>query len=210
MYRLHFAPGAASLAPHWMLIELGVPFEGRRVDLAAGEHKRPEYLALNPNGQVPVLEIDGVPMSESAAILLLLAERHPQAKLAPEPGTPARRQYYQWMLTFANTLQPAFRQWFYPAEAAGEAHSAAARQGAQMRIEAAWDRVEAHLAANGPYMTGGGLAAVDFLAAMLMRWSRNMPKPATEWPAIRAYAALVKSRPSLHDLYAREELTEWA
>lgn len=210
MYKLHYAPGAASLAPHWMLIDLGMPFEGRRIDLAAGEHKRPEYLAINPNGLVPTLEIDGVPMYESAAILLLLAERHPEAKLAPEPGTPARRQYYQWMLHLANTLQPAFRQWFYPGEPAGEANAALAKESARERIEAAWDRIEAHLAANGPYLAGAGVTAVDFLATMLMRWSRNMPKPATEWPAIGAYVARMKSRPSFRKLYAREELTEWA
>ena len=51
---------------------------------------------------------------------------------------------------------------------------------------------------------------MDFYATMLMRWSRNMPKPAHEWPALGAYAARMKARPSFETLYQREGLTEWA
>ncbi|MGA1731166.1 MAG: glutathione S-transferase, partial [Steroidobacteraceae bacterium] len=58
MYTLHYAPGAASFAPHWLLIELGVEHQLVRVDLAAGEHKQPAYLKLNPNGLVPTLVVD--------------------------------------------------------------------------------------------------------------------------------------------------------
>lgn len=210
MYTLHYAPGAASLAPHWMLIELGVPFEEKRLDLEAGDQKKPEYLAINPAGLVPTLMVDGAPMTEAAALLLWLAEQHPEARLAPAPGTAARRDYYQWMLHLANTLQPAFRAWFYPHEPAGEAHVEAVQQAARSRVEACWERIDAHLGAKGPYMAGAPVTAVDFLAAMLMRWSRNMPKPATEWPQVRAYVARMKARPSFRELYAREGLTEWA
>ena len=114
MYVLYYAPGAASLAVHWLLIELGVPFEARRLDLEAQEHKRPEYLTLNPNGLVPTLLIDGKPVYESAALIFLLAERHAEAKLSPAVGTAERTTYLQWMFHLSNTLQPAFRTWFYP------------------------------------------------------------------------------------------------
>lgn len=79
-----------------------------------------------------------------------------------------------------------------------------------MRIEAAWSRLDAHLAAHGPWVAGGALSAVDFHAATLARWSRNMPKPATEWPAIADFVRRMKSRPSFRTLYEREGLTEWA
>jgi glutathione S-transferase len=77
-------------------------------------------------------------------------------------------------------------------------------------IERAWDRVDAQLAATGPYIAGRQLTAADFMATMLMRWSRNMPRPADEWTSIRGYVARMKSRPSFRTLYEREGLTEWA
>ena len=209
MYTLYYMPGAASLVVHWLLIETGTAYDLRRVDGEAREHKRPEYLQLNPNGVVPVMLIDGEPVYEAAALALLLAERHPEAGLAPSAGTHARALYLQWMLHLANTLQPAFRAWFYPHEPAGEAHAAAVADCARVRIESAWDRLEAHLAAHGPWITGPRLSAVDFHAGMLARWSRNMPRPATEWPSIAALVARLRARPSFRVLNEREGLTEW-
>jgi len=68
MYTLYYSPDRASLAVHWMLIELGVPFEARLVDFAAREHKSADYLRLNPDGMVPTLLIGGKPHAESAAL----------------------------------------------------------------------------------------------------------------------------------------------
>ena len=123
MYTLYYMPGAASMAVHWLLIEIGAPHELRRVDGEAGEQKRPEYLKLNPNGVVPTLLVDGEPMYESAALVLMLAARHPAAGLLPRPGSRAEAMYLQWALHFANTLQPAYRAGFYPDEPAGAAHA---------------------------------------------------------------------------------------
>ena len=210
MYQLYYAPGAASLAAHWMLIELAVPHELRRLDLGAGQQKDPEYLRLNPNGLVPTLVVDGAPIYECAAILMLLAERHPEAALAPAVGTHARMAYLQWMVHLTNTVQAAFRNWFYPQEAAGEAATAAVKEFTGGLITRAWDRVDARLATSGGYIAGQDISAADFLATMLMRWSRNMPRPATEWPAIGEYVARMKARPSFRTLYEREGLTEWS
>jgi glutathione S-transferase len=208
-YTLYYAPGAASLAVHWLLLELGVQFHAIQLDLQAGEHKRPDYLAINPAGLVPTLLVDGKAQSECAALLLLLAERHPASALAPALDDPARGDYLQWTLHLANTLQPAFRTWFYPHEAAGAAHADAAREASRARIEGCWDRLDTWMAQRS-YMLGEHLSAVDFLATMLMRWSRNMPKPATEWPHLVAYVQRMKQRPSFAELYAREGLSEWA
>ena len=210
MYTLYYAPGAASLAVHWLLIELGEPHELRRLDLEAGDQKKPEYLRLNPNGMVPTLVVDGTPLYESAALLMLLAERHPQAGLAPAIWSPARAAYLTWMFHLSNTMQPAFRDWFYAEHAAGAANEAAVKEHARPRIEAGFDRIDAQLRSAGPYLLGDRVSAADFLATMLMRWSRNMPKPATQWPAIANYVARMKARPSFRVLYEREGLTEWA
>ncbi len=210
MYTLYYSPGTASLVVHWLLIDMDIAHALKRVDLEARAHKSPEYLALNPAGVVPTLIIDGEPVVECAALTLLLAERHPEAGLEPARGTRARALYLQWAITLANGLQPAFRIWFYADEAAGADHVEAAKALARERIEAIYARLDAHLSAHGPYICGEDISAVDFLATMLLRWSRNMPKPATQWPALADYAARMKARPSFRELYAREGLTEWA
>ena len=210
MHVLYYAPGAASFLVHWLLIELDVPHELRLVDTAARQQKTPEYLALNPNGVVPTLVIDGKPRYEAAALAMLLADRHPQARLAPAPDDPLRADYVQWMFNLANMLQPLFRQWWYPEEPAGEANADALRAHCAPRIEAQWQRINDHLAANGPYLLGDAMSAADFYLTMLMRWSRGMPKPATDWPHLAALAKSLKARPSFTRLYAEEGLEEWA
>ncbi|MCB1611059.1 MAG: glutathione S-transferase family protein [Xanthomonadales bacterium] len=210
MYTLYYAPGAASLVVHWLLLEVGAEHALKKVDLQAGEQRSADYLKLNPNGVVPTLIVDGAPVAECAALVLLLAERHPEANLAPAPGSAQRATYLQWILYLANTLQPAFRIWFYPGEAAGESHADLAKASAQARIEQVFERLDAHLREHGPYFCGEQLTALDFYATMLMRWSRNMPKPATDWPALTALAARMKARPSFKRLYESEGLTEWA
>lgn len=210
MYVLYYSPGTASMAVHQTLLELGVPHELRMVDLDSKEQRSPDYLRLNPNGTVPTLIVDGLAVYECAALLLLLAERHPDAGLAPAPGAPRRAVWLQWMVHLANTLHPAFRQWFYPQDFARPEHEPESKEFARRRIEAAWGRLDAHLAAHGPYVTGESFSIADIYATMLMRWSRNMPKTATAWPALADLAQRVKARPSWRRLYAIEGLTEWA
>jgi len=207
---LYYAPGAASLLVHWLLIELDVPHRLQLVDTAAKAQKSPEYLALNPNGVVPTLVIDGRPQYEAAALALMLAERHPDDRLAPLPDDTRRADYLQWMFNLANMVQPLFRQWWYPGEPAGEANADVLRAHCAPRIEAEWQRIDDHLAAHGPYLLGDEPSVADFYLTMLMRWSRNMPKPATEWPQLAALAQRMKARPSFKLLYEREGLSEWA
>lgn len=209
MVVLYYAPGSASFAVHWMLIELGAAHEIIKIDLDAGAQKSAEYQKLNPNGLVPTLVIDGKPQSEAAALLMLLAERHPEAGLARAPGAPGRADYLQWMFYLANTLQPAFRLWFYPQEGAGAANEESTRVEARKRIDTAWRRIDAQLAEGGPYLLGEALSAADFLATMLMRWSRNMPEPAQTRPRLDAYLKRMKAMPSLRETHRREGLTDW-
>jgi glutathione S-transferase len=209
MATLYYSPSTASLVVHWLLIELGVPHALHKLDFDRNEQKSPAYLAINPAGVVPALELDGQVLTEAAAIVLHLADAHPGAGLAPAVGTPERAQYYRWMFFMANTLQPAYRAWFYPTEPAGEANVDAVKAAARARIEAAWQRVADHLEAHGPYLLGERRSAADFMLTMLMRWSRNMPRPAHSWPVLQAHAQRMKALPSFRETYAREGLTDW-
>jgi len=209
MYTLYYAPGSANLLVHLALLEIGAPHELKRIDLEKGEQRSAAYLAINPNGVVPTLMIDGAPHGEAAALAMLLAERHPEAALAPAPASTQRAEYLQWMFYLANSLQPQFRQWFYPGDyLPGGADTV--KEAARIGIEKCWSRVDDHLAAHGPYMLGDHLGIVDLYALMLMRWSRNMPKPATEWPHLAAFASRMKSRPSWKQVCEAEGLVEWA
>ena len=207
---LYYSPSTASLVVHWLLIELDVPHTLHLLDFDKREHKSPEYLKINPAGVVPALVIDGQVITEAAAIVMHLADLHPLARLAPDTATPQRAHYYQWILFMANTLQPAYRAWFYPAEPAGEANVDAVKQQARLKLEAAWEQVANHISSHGGlYLLGDTLTAADFLLTMLMRWSRNMPKPSDTWPVLQAYAQRMKARPAFKEVYAREGLTDW-
>lgn len=210
MLTLYFSPGAASLCVHHLLIELGIEHRLQRVDTSKGEQKSEAYLKLNPGGVVPTLLVDEVPMVESAAMLMWLAANDSQRRFAPAPGSAEERLYLSWFLLLANGLQPAFRTWFYPQEAAGEAAVDGAKARAQERIENLFARIDSQLASTDAYLCGNQPYAVDFFLFMLMRWSRNMPRPATTWPACAAFVARMKARPSFAELYAREGLTEWS
>lgn len=209
MYTLYYSPGTASMVVHLALLEIGAPHRLERVDFERNAQHDPGYLRLNPRGQVPTLVIDGQPYFESGALLMILAERHPEAKLAPPPGSPLRAAWYQWIVFLASSLGAAYRQWFYPPDLGSEEHTPVVREALRMKIEDAWSHVDAHLAGHGPYILGAEFSGVDLLALMYMRWSRNMPRPVTEWPALRRYAELLRSRPSWQRLYAIEGLIEW-
>ena len=206
---LYGSQSTASLVVHWLLIELGVAHELRQLDFDRNEQKSPEYLAINPAGRVPTLLVDGQVLTESAAIAMHLADLHPQAALAPPPGTPARGDYYRWMCFCVYTLMPAYRSWFYPHEPAGEAHVEAVKARARAQLETAWQQVAEHLQANGPFLLGERVSAADFVLTMLMRWSRNMPRPTDGWPGLAAHARRMKDRPSFAEVYRREGIGDW-
>jgi glutathione S-transferase len=208
IYSLFYSPDRASLAIHWMLIELGVPFKAHLVDFATNAHKSADYLRLNPDGMVPTLVIDGKPYFESAALALLLAERHPEGGLCLAPGAPGRADYLQWMLYFANTLQPLYRAWFYTDEVGGVESAEAVRMRARARIEKVWERVDARLR-ESPYIADTKPSAVDFHAVMLMRWSRYTPKPADQWGAITFYLERMMAIKSFALLRQREGIDIW-
>jgi glutathione S-transferase len=109
MLTLYFAPGASSMAVHIALHEIGAPFEGRPISLAKRAQQAPAFLAINPEGKVPTLLIDGRPLTEVAAILYFLAKRFPQAGLLPEHDVEGEAQAISWMSFIASSLHPARR-----------------------------------------------------------------------------------------------------
>lgn len=209
MYKLYYSPGSASFVVHWMLLELGAPFELERVNFAAGEQKQPEFRRLNPRGHVPVLVVDGRPYTESAALLMILAERHPEARLCPPAGSAERYAFIEAMVYLANELLPAFRAWFYVDDFASAEHHEDALVHARARIEAVWSELDRWLSDGREHLLGEELTTVDLLATMLARWGRRMPRPPESWPHVAAYVGRMKKRPSLREVHAREGLTEW-
>jgi glutathione S-transferase len=110
MLTLYFSPGTSSMAPHIALHETGVPFETRKISLRSKENRTPAYLALNSEGKVPTLLVDGRPLTEVAAILLYLARSFPKAGLLPPGDLEAEAQAVSWMSFIAATVHPARRQ----------------------------------------------------------------------------------------------------
>jgi glutathione S-transferase len=208
VYTLYYSPGTASMVVHHALLEIGAPYRAELVDLSRKD--RGDYLRLNPRGQVPTLVVDGKAYAESAALLMILAERHPEARLAPATGSPLRADWYQWVAFFTNSLGAPYRFWFYPPDLGAPEHPENVRDALRGRIEAAWSQVDAHLTSGGPYMLGAEFSGVDLLALMYMRWSRNMPKPVTAWPELKLLADRLRQRPSWKRLCEIEGLTEWA
>lgn len=208
MYTLYGSPSTAGTAIHWMLLELNVPFEAVLLDFDKAEHKTPEYLALNPDGVVPTLIVDGAPVTQMAGIATLLAERHPEAGFAPPLGSVERAEYLSWTLWLANSVQPHFRAWFYSHEPADGQAQDAVKAAARKRIEDALARMDARLA-DRDYLVSDHFTTVDLLATILCRWTRNMQRPATAWPNLKRYLDKIRQRPALREAHAREGLTDW-
>jgi glutathione S-transferase len=110
MLTFYFSPGSSSMAVHIALHETGAPFEARPLSLADKDTRTPEFLAINPNGKVPTLLIDGRVLTEVAGCLFYLARRYPAANLLPANDPEAEAQVVSWMSFIASTIHPARRQ----------------------------------------------------------------------------------------------------
>ena len=210
MIRLYHYPGNASLAPHMLLEELGVPFELALVDRANAAHKSPAYLKLNPNGLIPVLVDGDLVLYETAAICMHLADMHPQAGLAPLPGTAERAHFYKWFVWCTNTLQAMLIHYFYGERMVDEGNAAAAAQvkaHAEARIGGMLDQLDAQLASHGqPWLLGATYRAVDPFALLLCRWTRGFARPARSLPHLGPYLQRVLARPAVQRAFATEKL----
>ena len=208
MYQLYYHPGNASLAPHAVLEEIGAEYELVFVDRAHDQHKSAPYLKLNPSGRIPVL-IDGdLALFETAAICLHLADRHPEAGLAPAPGSTARAHFYKWLMYLATTLQTELITYFYPERLADDAAGTAqVKRHAEERVGGMLDILEAELAGNGnggAFLAGDAYSLADIYLMMLCRWTRGMGRPAAARPHLARHIDRVAARPAIRRSFAAE------
>ena len=202
MITLHYHPGNASFTPHVLLHEIGAPFRLQLVDRAQREHKSPAYLALNPNGLIPVLVDGSLVLYETAAICLHLADTHPAAGLAPALATAERAHFYKWLVWLTNTLQATLMHYFYPERMVDEGNAAAAAQvkaHAQARVQEGLAQIDTQLAGHGgPWLLGERYSAVDPYAFMLCRWTRGFDvKPARDHAHIAPFLQRMLARPAV-------------
>lgn len=209
MLRLHYHPSDASLMPHIFLEELGVPFELCLVDRAVNAQKSAQYLRLNPNGLIPVLEDSDLVVYETPAILMHLADTHPDARLMPPVGSAARAHCYKWMVWLSNTLQAQLVLYFYAERYVDASAVADFRLRTEARIGGLLDQLETQLVqSGGPWLLGSEYSAADCMAFVLCCWTRNLQQPASSRAALRAYLLRTRQRPAVQRAVATENLPE--
>jgi glutathione S-transferase len=186
--RLHWSPDSANLVVRIALEELGLPFIGVRVNRAAGEHKRPAYLALNPQGLLPVLEDGDLVLFETGAILLHLAER--SGRLGPEGpdarDPQARAAFLKWLFYLSNTVHADLRAAFYSSRyVAGEAAIPALRTGLAARLRQHMELIDDVIGGTG-WLVGATPTLADFYLATCLRWAQLYPSgaPLITWREI--------------------------
>jgi glutathione S-transferase len=210
MIQLYHYPSTASMVPHLLLEELGVPYELRLVDRQQNSHKAPDYLKLNPNGLIPVLVDGDLVLYETAAICLHLADTHPDAKLAPPLGTPQRAQFYKWLMWLTNTLQATSIVYWYPerwADSPGAVAEVKAR--AEQKVGAQLDLLDAEMARHGqPWLLGGDYTALDPYVLTLCRWTRFFTRPARNLPHLGGLLHRMLERPAVQRMYEQQGIRD--
>lgn len=178
MLTFYFSPGASSMAPHIALHEVGASFEARPVSLAKKETRAPAFLAVNPEGKVPALLIDGCALTEVAGILYYLARRFPAAGLLPEDDIEAEAQVVSWMSFIASTIHPARRQ--------GLEHARSVYQLADRRL------------GDNDWAVGGRYSIADIHLFRLFWRFRNSLDPAPgDFPSIERHYERMMARPAV-------------
>ena len=174
---LYFSAGSSSMAPHIALHEIGAPFESRPISLAKKENRTAAFLALNPEGKVPTLLIDGRALTEVAAILFYLAKAFPDAGLLPEGDLEAQAQVVSWMSFVASTVHPARRQ--------GADHARAVYAIAERRL------------GSREWAVGRYSIADIHLFRLFWRFSNSLELSRTEFPNLFAHYDRMMARPAV-------------
>lgn len=205
--QLYYAPGACSFVPHAALELAGASFEPVLVKLHKGEQRTPEFLALNPRGQVPVLVDDGQAITQIVAIGLHLEARFPEARLLPPAGLERTRalELLAWM---NNTVHPTFTHVFMPAKFTDDAAAqASVKAHALVRYRELLQELEAAVAARpGPWLAGQSPGLLDAYALTLLRWGGFAGIDPTTLPQTWALAQAFAALPAVARVVERERL----
>ena len=193
----HAAPSRSSVT-HWMLEEIGEPYDIHLLHLSQGENLKPDYLAVNPMGKVPALKHNDVVVTESAAICTYLADAFPKAKLNVPIDDPRRGIYLKWLFFGPSCVEPAVIDRAAPRKE--EARRAMLGYGdfdTTMNVVAA--AVE-----KGPYLMGEQFTAADVVIGANIRWGMIF-KTIPERPEFTAYSARIAARPAARRAEAKDK-----
>jgi glutathione S-transferase len=215
--RLHlfYSPGACSLAPHVVLEELGIPYECTRVTIAEGLNQKPDYLAINPRGRVPALAIGGSGdveaqvLTEAMAILVYLAQAHPQAKLLPSEGLQLARAL-EWMSWLGSTIhqtgvRPVLRPDRFLGEAGADATGQVKRKGLEM-VERGMIDIDGRLRGRA-FAMGDHFSVVDAYLLVFFRWGNRVGLPMRQgFPEFTRVMDGVRGRPAVQRAVNQEQI----
>ena len=210
MLQLYFAPGACSFVPHVGLEAAkaagGPDFEPKLVKLHKGEQRTPEYLAMNPNGQVPVLVAEGKPLNQIVAICDYIDRSCPKAALLPVESW-ARAQAMSQLAWLNNTVHPTFTHVFRPENyVESESASAEVRKAAVGRYRGLLERIQSWIAGAKPFWFGERIGFHDAYAFTLFRWGGYAGVDPASLPAYRAYIERVMAAPAVAIVLERERI----
>jgi glutathione S-transferase len=193
--KVFFNPQSRATRVRWILEELGAPYELVQMDFAKGDHKKPEYLKVHPMGVLPAIEDNGVPLFESAAIVMHLADKYADKKLAPAPGTNERGEYYQWIVFAMVEAEPPIVTVLQHTRFLPEAErSPAAIEKATQRFKAVAAAVEARMKGRD-YIVGNSFTAADVVMGGVLGFASRFGL-LTDFPALQAYVGRLLERPA--------------
>ena len=184
--KLYFNPRSRAVISKWMLDECGAEYEIVPIDFEKREHKTPEFLKINPAGKLPALVDGDSKIFEGAAICIYLADKFPQANLAPKIGAPERGRYLSLMVYSTSQLEPAMSDALLGGQPATP-------QRGWPDFETARDVIEGELG-NGPYLFGEWFTAADVMIGSMFIWKRMFGGP-PERPKLNAYVDRLLARP---------------
>jgi glutathione S-transferase len=193
----HHAPMSRSNIVHWMFEELGVPYELRAMSLDKGDHKKPEYLSINPVGKVPAIVHQGVVITEAAAICAYLADEFPAAKLAVPIGTPKRGVYLKWLFYSPSCLEQAMLDNTNNRPPVLPRNSSYGDYDTVMEVVAQGVK-------NGPYLMGEQFTAADVVLGSCLQYG-TMIKALPERPEFMTYLARLQTRPALQRSFEKNQ-----
>jgi glutathione S-transferase len=206
MDTFYWYPGACSFAVHAVLEETGHAYEAKKIDIHGGDNDTPEYRAIHPRGLVPVLRTDDGILTEAPAILLHLADLHPEATLAPRPGTIERTRCHEWLFYGATYPHPAFGRVMRAERYVVEP---SAQDGVRARgREDLWQALELtdRKLAGRTYALGDAYSICDPYLTVFWLWGRFIGLPVGDLGTYSELAARVAARPAIRKTIALEEL----